>query len=849
LADVGLYLEAINQNRIIELKSKQIFLDSSLAQSARQVDANAVPVMTYFVNEFRANMKTTPYSFVAASGQHDDTQQLRDDEIIVNSWLANDLQVIAGDSISLTYYILGPMRQLIEKTSVFNIKSIVPLTETLWDKNLMPAYPGLADKKNCWDWDPGIPINFEKIRKKDEDYWFTYQGTPKAFVTLKAAQKMWKNRYGDLTAIRFKGNNQIEIEQKLKNKLNPESFGMVFIPSRQQGIDASQESVDFAELFLGLSFFIIIAALVLTGLLFVLSIEQRSQETGLFLAVGFTRKQIRKLLVYETGILAIMGGILGSFLGIIYNQVVLLFLNTLWKDAVGTSALQMHIEISSVMTGSIAGIAISFLTMLWVIRNQTRQTVSRLQAGAAGPDVKTTQVRSRISFLSGVLFLAVAVVIILLTDPGKGKDVMGSFFGVGALILISGILFTNVYLTKLRKKTGTTKLSISDIGVRNSARNKVRSLMLTGLLASGLFIIFTVGANRHGTIENADQRSSGTGGFALYAESLIPVLYDLNSKKGIDFYGLEEMSSDRVRYVPFRIKEGDDASCLNLNRVSNPQLLGVNPEHLDQRQAFTFSSLTAGVSKEHPWLSLNEKLSDNVIAGIADETVIIWGLGKSVGDTLHYLNERGNPFRIKLVAGLANSIFQGNIIIAEDIFTQKYPAISGHRLFLADTPPEAIDSVHQGLSWAMQDMGMDITLTAERLSEFNKVENTYLSIFLMLGGFGLILGTIGLGIIVVRNILERRGELGLLRAVGFSRKSIQFIVLSEHLFLLMIGITLGAVASLLAVLPALMSPGVDVPYSIILITFFLILGSGIFWIYFATSMAMRGNLLSALRKE
>jgi len=72
----------------------------------------------------------------------------------------------------------------------------------------------------------------------------------------------------------------------------------------------------------------------------------------------------------------------------------------------------------------------------------------------------------------------------------------------------------------------------------------------------------------------------------------------------------------------------------------------------------------------------------------------------------------------------------------------------------------------------------------------------YYSIFIMLGGFGLILGTIGLEIIVVCNILERHGELGLLRAVGFSRKSIQIIVLSEQLFLQMIDVTLSCFAGL-----------------------------------------------------
>ena len=78
--------------------------------------------------------------------------------------------------------------------------------------------------------------------------------------------------------------------------------------------------------------------------------------------------------------------------------------------------------------------------------------------------------------------------------------------------------------------------------------------------------------------------------------------------------------------------------------------------------------------------------------------------------------------------------------------------------------------VSEDMTWALQDQGLDLTPASSRLAEFNRVENTYLSIFMILGSFGLILGSFGIGIVVWRNIRERRGELALLQAVGFSRK-------------------------------------------------------------------------------
>ena len=177
------------------------------------------------------------------------------------------------------------------------------------------------------------------------------------------------------------------------------------------------------------------------------------------------------------------------------------------------------------------------------------------------------------------------------------------------------------------------------------------------------------------------------------------------------------------------------------------------------------------------------------------------------------------------------------------------PSESGYHLFLVNSPAEMSDSVNNRLSWSMQDLGIDISSTSERLAAFNEVENTYLSIFLILGGFGMILGTIGLGIIVLRNIMERRGELALLRAVGFNRSSINKMIMAEHILVLLIGTACGFFTAFIAVFPALIIPGGAIPYITVLSTLLIILLSGIIWIYLATAFAIRGDLLPVLRNE
>jgi putative ABC transport system permease protein len=146
-------------------------------------------------------------------------------------------------------------------------------------------------------------------------------------------------------------------------------------------------------------------------------------------------------------------------------------------------------------------------------------------------------------------------------------------------------------------------------------------------------------------------------------------------------------------------------------------------------------------------------------------------------------------------------------------------------------------------------VGLELTSSVQRLNTFNAVQNTYLGTFEVLGGLGLLLGSAGLAVVVLRNMLERRGELGLFTAVGFTRGALQKMTLIEHGSLLLIGLAIGIVSALVAVLPALLTPGRSLPYGSLAITMSAVLVNGLVWTWLSTKAALRGNLLRALRNE
>jgi ABC-type antimicrobial peptide transport system permease subunit len=224
-------------------------------------------------------------------------------------------------------------------------------------------------------------------------------------------------------------------------------------------------------------------------------------------------------------------------------------------------------------------------------------------------------------------------------------------------------------------------------------------------------------------------------------------------------------------------------------------------------------------------------------------------LSGAPGDRLTILDGDDQPATLEVVGLLKNSILQGDLIIGDASFRHLYPRESGSRLFLirdsaaaGNAPPlEAI------LENRLSDYGFAVGSTADRLASFLAVQNTYLTTFQTLGGLGLLLGTMGLAVVQLRGVLERRGELALLQAVGFRRPRIAWLVMVENLLLLAGGLVTGGMAALLALLPQLGLHDASLPWGTMAMLLLAILVVGSLATWLATRRTLHQPILSALR--
>jgi predicted lysophospholipase L1 biosynthesis ABC-type transport system permease subunit len=560
---------------------------------------------------------------------------------------------------------------------------------------------------------------------------------------------------------------------------------------------------------------------------------------------------VRRLLLAEGAILAIVGGLVGAAAGLAYTRALLYGLATVWQGAVGSADIRFYADPVSVAGGTAAGFIVALAAVWLSVRRQARAPARELLAAGAEAELRMALPRRARPWVGAALAavgIVGAVAILALPNKPHGEEAAGLFFGAGALLLVAGLGICQTILARMAPAGRKAHARFSGLAVRNATRRRGRSLATIALLACGVFMIITVAAFRKDPLHEAAARSSGTGGFALYGETTMPITQDLNSGAGLQAYALPEDFLGKVAFVPMRVHEGDEASCLNLNRPQTPRLWGVDPQLLASRGAFTFVD-TIHPATGSPWALLDEPLPDGAVPAIVDQTTLTWALGKSVGDTIPYTDEQGRTFEIQIVAALENSILQGGLVISEQNLLEKFPSTSGYRAMLVDAPPDEAAKVSADLSEQLSDVGLSLVPAAERLAAFNTVENTYLAIFQALGGLALALGSIGLGVVVLRNVLERRSELALLRAVGFPRRKLYWMVLSEHWALLALGLACGVAASLGAVLPLVESLGTQVPYLSLAVMLAAVLAAGLLWTYLATRLALRGPLLEALRSE
>ncbi len=764
--------------------------------------------------------------------------------LVLNQWAADQLGATRGTPLRVAYYEPEVENgKEIERFFAAVVTDVVPITRpatpyrrrreatfdqppTVYnDPDLTPSVPGVTDQDSISDWDLPFPLKRE-ISKEDDVYWNEYRLTPKAFLPLNQGQQLFGSRFGETTGIRISTSAAADeslLSQRLLEILKPSysELGWSIIPIREQQLAASSGTTPFDGLFLSLSFFVILAAIMLIAMLFRLGLTQRMTQFGALLAVGWTPRRVASLVLREGLLVAAAGVLLGVVGGFLYAWTVLWALRSLWVGAVTVPFLTFHWTLQSLLIGSFAGWAVAGLTLWKTARWLTQLDAQDLLSQRDTDKMSSrTSGRGRLPLVAGGLGL-LAVGVGAFGATAAGQIAAGAFVGGGMLLLIAALLFIYACLrspSRLATKTRQDSFTFRQLISRNASRHPLRSTMTIGLMATAAFLIMAISAFR------LQPGTEGTGGFTLIGQSSQTLSRDLRQTQvRSEMLGPDARLLTETTIAPLRLRLGQDASCNNLYKATRPTVVGI-PESFSK----LFDNTSTGLPGfqwaaqgdvpvgQSPWDALNvdaEGTENDPIPVVIDQNTAMWSLQmmKGVGEVRAFEYEPGKLTYFRVVGLLANSMLQGKLMIGENNFKLVFPNVSGYQYFLIAVGDSRSDEVASVLENRLGDIGMDVTDANRVLSTMLAVQNTYLRTFQSLGALGLLLGTIGLAVAQMRSVLERRQELAVMRAIGFSRQRLTSVVMGETATLLLFGIGCGAVCAVLAVLPHALINGLEPP--------------------------------------
>lgn len=801
---------------------------------------------------------------------------LADDEIALLDWPESPLpRLQKGDPVTVAFFKPEMEASVQEEWRTFKFAGYVPFSGAAADPNLTPPFPGVTDKPKIRQWNAPFEVNYARVTPADDTFWETHQATPKAFIKrAKRDTPLFESRFGEATSVRIapaagktKEQTAAELRTALKDTLDPAAAGLTFQPIREQALATSSGGTDFAAMLLAFSGLLILAALLLVAMLFRLAVDRRAKEIGLLLAAGYTPKQTRLLLMVEGFLVSAVGSMIGAGLAVLYAGGMLKFLAWLWPDSNVGGLLALHVHAGNLVIGAVCTVVVAVFAIWLGVRRMVKLPPPALLRGATTDTQLSAKPVNAKRSLWIALACAVAGVGLLAAGPlgGSADQRAGTFFGGGLMLMAAGGLVFRWWL--FRPREGVMG-ELTALGVRNTTRAASRSLLTVALLGLATFLLVSVESFRKQPDAAFAEKSGGSGGFPLLGETDIPVFHRLDGPRGRNdiLTELQKVYQDEegdtgakvkaadadlqtLTVFPFRLKGGDDASCLNLQAASRPRVIGAPDELLaDRRFAFAMSEAKTDEQKANPWRLLNAPTPDDSIPVILEINTALWQLKTFLGGTITVPDGTGREAKLRVVGLLQDSVFQSELIVSDASFRKLYPLEEGYRLFLIDAPAEKRERVSRLLETGLRANGLTVTPTADRVRDYQEVIGAYLSTFQLLGGLGLLIGVLGLAAVMLRAIWERAGELALLRAVGYQTGDLQRIVLIENMLLLLVGVGIGLVAALLSVIPNLALGG-QLGSARLGVMLAAVLVVGVLVALLTTVRAARVPLIPALRKE
>ncbi|MCO6631552.1 ABC transporter permease [Cutibacterium avidum] len=520
-----------------------------------------------------------------------------------------------------------------------------------------------------------------------------------------------------------------------------------------------------------------VAAMVIVNT-FTILVAQRTRTLALARCIGATRKQVRRSVVGEALTAGLIGSAVGTALGIGVTQLMLMGL----KAAGSPVDASVSVTVMSCIIPLIVGIVVTTLAALSPARRATKVApVAALQPMTETPTRRIGRVRI---MLGALLFIAGAALVVVSATADMETNVAVLCGVAGGFVSFAGVLvLAPVLIGGLSRAVGSAHLGgvPGELAVENTQRNPRRTATTTSALLIGVTLIATV----------ATGAATGRASIDKVMNGHFPVDATVRAQGPLDKATIQDArKTDGVAKVATvttatgTIEGGGDAKQTTIQGVSS-----------EFSQVVRNDSATKGLDSTHAVGSVP---------------------GASDGDKIT-VTVNGNKVNLTLVGHGQDT--QG-IVVTQDVMTKLAPKAEPTQLQVRYKDGTDQSKTTQALSKSMSaHQGVTVASTADQKAQMDKVINILLGMVVGLLVISVIIAMVGVANTLGLSVVERTREIGLLRALGLTRKQVRSMFGTEALILsgiaAILGIALGigyGIAGSHALFSSIMTVQASVPW-------------------------------------
>ena len=772
LDDLGLSIRSAGGMRLLQTRTVA-FTDRQVAGIAPGGRTLAV----HIAQTIRCNSGVASYGVVAS----DSAAQLAPDGVVLNDQVAKDLEAKVGDQVELNMIVSRPDGSTGIQSLSLKVARIDPVGTGLFVPEITTEIAGMTTAQRLNDWQAPFPVDMSKISPADERYWEQHRATPKAVIADAVMQQLWdaSSFEGDTAATSIVLAESVTAEKVVAAAVaaDPQWQG---VDLRQQSLTAGQGSSDFAGLFVAMSVFMVAGAFLAAIGIARTALESRLTELGLAEALGLDRRQWQRWLMLEQMVVAVPAALLGIALGVLYAVVMLGLFGRLSTNVWEMPPILLNVRWPIIPAGLLIAVLVLAVSW-WQVRRELRRPVRELLGSVQF--VSASSRPRRVGTWRGAVGLLAACAAVAMARAGVLNVGAAYFLASAGMLLASWGALARMGSGRIPGKPGRISLII------HTALAQPRRMMLTfAIFAVATLVLSSVALYRTGAVgADVADKNGAAGGFVLRLMLPGQNRIDLSSAQGLQRMWMTDPLPASVHLYPLAVSGGTEGGCLNLARPAEMQVLGVS-QAFAARGAF---DVRTDRSSGNPWSLLEE--AGLAVPVFGDEETMQWIEHRRLGE--EFDTPIGcRPTRVRLAGVVRGGMFSGQLLMSEANFRRLMPERAGYGVYLIESSSADLPAVRDYFKPLLQD-GALLESTDRIIAKVASVQQLYMTMFLVLGSLGLLLGGAGVLSVVVRDAAQRRGELALMQASGLSNGRIAGVFSMGHLLPVVAGLAAGCMSA------------------------------------------------------